>query len=134
MVSLRLRRRPPAVEPAVAADRFFSGTISLVDVRTDAEHRGVHVPGAVHIPLAQLRHRLGEIRGDRPVAMICRSGHRSTLATRIARRHGLDALSVTGGMHAWVAAELPAAWPQDATVQKHRAAPSPRAGAGGEPR
>ncbi len=120
---MRLRRRIPSIDPAHAANRFFSGTISLVDVRTDAEHRAVHIPGAVHIPLTQLRRRLAELRGDRPVAIICRSGHRSTLATRVARRHGLDAMSVAGGMHAWVAAELPAAWPHDATLRRHLAAP-----------
>ena len=121
---MRLRRRLPSIRPAHAANRFFSGTISLVDVRTHSEHRSVHVPGAAHIPITQLRVRLDEIRGDRPVALICRSGHRSALATRIAQRHGLDAMSVTGGMHAWVAAGLPAAWPHDTTIQKHCHSPA----------
>jgi rhodanese-related sulfurtransferase len=131
---LRLRRRVPSIEPAHAANRFFSGTISLVDVRTDAEYRAVHVPGAVHVPLTQLRERLDELRGDRPIAIICRSGHRSAVATRAAQRHGLDAMSVTGGMHAWVAAALPAAWPHDATLRRHRARPRPGDGAAGERR
>ena len=113
-----MRLRPVAsIKPARAADRFFSGTISLVDVRSDRERRAVRVPCATHIPLPQLHRRIGEIRTDRPVALLCRSGHRSALATLIAQRHGLDAMSVTGGMRAWLTAGRPAVWPREMTVE-----------------
>jgi rhodanese-related sulfurtransferase len=112
-----LRRRIASITPARAADRFFSGTISLVDVRGDREHRAVHIPCTTHIPLPQLRKRVDEIRSDRPVALICRSGHRSALAVRITRRHGLDAVSVTGGLCAWLAAGLPAVYPHEITLE-----------------
>jgi rhodanese-related sulfurtransferase len=108
---MRPRGRTASIKPARAADRFFSGKISLVDIRSDHEHRAVHIPCARHIPLGQLRRRVDEIHTDRPVVLLCRSGHRSALATRIAERHGLDAMSVAGGMSAWLAAELPAVWP-----------------------
>jgi rhodanese-related sulfurtransferase len=107
-----------SIEPARAADRFFSGAISLVDVRSDRERRAVRIPRAKHIPLPQLRRRIDEIRTDRPVALVCRSGHRSALAALIARRHGLDAMSVTGGMSAWLTAGGPAAWPRDPTLDR----------------
>lgn len=119
-LNMRLRRRMATITPARAADRFFSGTISLVDVRGDREHRVVHIPGATHIPLPQLRRRVDEIRSDRPVALICRSGHRSALAARITRRHGLDAVSVTGGVSAWLAAGLPAVYPREITLASRR--------------
>jgi rhodanese-related sulfurtransferase len=124
---MRLRRPVASIKPARAADRFFSGTISLVDVRGDREHTAVHIPCATHIPLSQLGRRVEEIRSGRPVAMLCRSGHRSALATRIAQRHGLDAMSVAGGMSAWLAAELPAVWPHEIALEKHsRTAQAPR--------
>jgi rhodanese-related sulfurtransferase len=114
---MRIRGRIPSIKPARAADRFFSGTISLVDVRSDREHRAVRVPCATHIPLPQLHRRIDEIRIDRPVALLCRSGHRSALATLIAQRHGLDAMSVTGGMRAWLTAGRPAVWPRETTPE-----------------
>jgi rhodanese-related sulfurtransferase len=107
-----------SIEPAYAADRFFSGTISLVDVRSDRERKAVRIPCATHIPLPQLRRRIDEIRTDRPVALVCRSGHRSALAALIARRHGLDAMSVTGGMHAWLTVGRPAVWPRELTLER----------------
>ena len=114
---MRIRGRTPSIKPARAADRFFSGAISLVDVRSDRERRAVRIPCATHIPLPQLHRRIDEIRTDRPVALLCRSGHRSALATLIARRHGLDAMSVTGGMRAWLTAGRPAVWPREMTPE-----------------
>ena len=119
VMTMRLRRRIPSIKPTHAADRFFSGKISLVDVRSDRERMAVRVPGAAHIPLLQLHRRIDEIRTDRPVALLCRSGHRSALAARIARRHGLDSMSVTGGMRAWLTAELPVVWPCDFAPELH---------------
>jgi rhodanese-related sulfurtransferase len=115
---MRLPRRVASIKPRRAADRFFSGTISLIDVRSDREYRAVHIPCARHIPLSQLRRRVDEIRTDRPVALLCRSGHRSALAASIAQRHGLDAMSVAGGMRAWLASGRPAVWPSETTLEK----------------
>ena len=114
-LTMRLHLPIASIKPRRAADRFFSGTITLVDVRSDREYRAVHVPCATHIPLPQLHRRLSEIRRDRPVALLCRSGHRSALATLIAQRHGLDAMSVAGGMRAWLTAGRPAVWPSEMT-------------------
>jgi rhodanese-related sulfurtransferase len=77
-------RGVPSIEPARAADRFFSGAISHVDVRSDHERGTIRIPSATHIPLPQPRRRIDEIRTDRPVALVCRSGHRSALVTLIA--------------------------------------------------
>lgn len=107
-----------SIEPAHAANRFFSGKISLVDVRSNREYRAIRVPCAKHIPLPQFRRGVKKIRSDRPVALLCRSGRRSVLAARVARRRGLDAMSVPGGMHAWLAAGLPAVWPSEIVPRK----------------
>jgi rhodanese-related sulfurtransferase len=114
-VTMRLRRRITSIKPPRAADRFFGGRISLVDVRSDREHMTVRVPGAVHLPLLQLHRHVDEIRTDRPVALLCRSGQRSVIVARMAKRHGLDAMSVAGGMKAWLAADLPVVWPHGFT-------------------
>ncbi len=103
-------RRPiEAITVRVASDRFFTGELMLVDVRTHREFEQVRVPGAVHIPLPELSNRLGELRTDHAVAFLCRSGHRSAVAARRAAKQRPDVLNVTGGMNAWLAAGLPAA-------------------------
>ena len=102
-------RRIESIAPRHASDRFFTGEIVIVDVRTPSEYAHVRVPGAIHIPLLELRARVGELRADRPVAFLGASSHRSALAARRAAKQRADVLNVAGGMNAWLAAGLPAA-------------------------
>ena len=102
-------RRIEAITPQAASDRFFTAELAIVDVRTDAEFRQFRVPGVVHIPAHEIRSRLDEVPTGHPVAFVCRSGHRSASAARLAARHRDDVLNVAGGMNAWIAAGLPVA-------------------------
>ena len=111
------RRRIESIAPRRASDRFFTGEIVIVDVRAPWEYEQVRVPGAIHIPLPDVRSRLGEVRDDRPVAFLCRSGHRSAVAARRAAKERTDVLNVVGGMNAWLAAGLPSA---DCPVSRSR--------------
>jgi len=71
----------------------------LLDVRTPAEFAAGHLPGALNVPQAQLRARLGEIPERRPVWVYCASGFRSYLALRVLRQKGwLDVRSLSGGL------------------------------------
>jgi NADPH-dependent 2,4-dienoyl-CoA reductase/sulfur reductase-like enzyme/rhodanese-related sulfurtransferase len=70
----------------------------LLDVRHPAELAVEHVPGAVNIPLPQLRQRLGELPRDREIHVVCRSGQRAYYATRILVQNGFRARTVAGGM------------------------------------
>jgi rhodanese-related sulfurtransferase len=70
----------------------------LLDVREPAEIADYAVPGALNIPLKQLRSRLAEIPRDREIAVICRSGQRAYLATRILLQNGFDAKTLSGGV------------------------------------
>lgn len=82
----------------------------LLDVREANEHAAGHAPGSVLIPVGQLERRLQEIRQfqDKPVAVICRSGRRSAVATEILQKAGFSAArNVEGGMIAWERAGLP---------------------------
>ena len=63
----------------------------LLDVREPVELAVEHVPGALNIPLGQLRARLGELPRDREIHVICRSGQRAYSATRILLQHGFKA-------------------------------------------
>ena len=70
----------------------------LLDVRHPAELAIEHVPGAVNIPLDQLRARLGELPREREIFVICRSGQRAYYATRILLQNGFKVRTVAGGM------------------------------------
>jgi NADPH-dependent 2,4-dienoyl-CoA reductase/sulfur reductase-like enzyme/rhodanese-related sulfurtransferase len=82
------------------------GTV-LVDVRSPAEFRSGHLPGALNIPHTQLRGRLAEIPAGRPLLVYCASGLRSYLALRVLRQAGwADVRSLSGGL-ATLRLELP---------------------------
>jgi rhodanese-related sulfurtransferase len=70
----------------------------LLDVRQPVELVVEQVPGAVNIPLPQLRARLGELPKDREIHVICRSAQRAYYATRILQQNGFRAKNISGGM------------------------------------
>ncbi len=82
--------------PQVHWDRAGEGF--LLDVREVPEVSARPVPGALHIPLGQLRARLGELPRGREIHVVCRSGQRSYIATRILLQHGFKAKNVSGGV------------------------------------
>jgi NADPH-dependent 2,4-dienoyl-CoA reductase/sulfur reductase-like enzyme/rhodanese-related sulfurtransferase len=70
----------------------------LLDVRQPVELIVESVPGAVNIPLPELRSRLGELPRDRDILVFCRSAQRSYYATRILLQNGFKARNISGGM------------------------------------
>ena len=81
----------------------------ILDVREPYEWVAGHIEEAVHVPLAQVMGGSGleSITTERPVAVVCRVGNRSELATLILRARGYDAHNLEGGMERWAAAGLP---------------------------
>jgi len=76
----------------------------LVDVRTLREFEQGHLPGALHIPVDDLRFELARIPKDRRLVLYCRSGFRAHLAIQVLRAHGItDVANVTGGYLSMVA-------------------------------
>jgi NADPH-dependent 2,4-dienoyl-CoA reductase/sulfur reductase-like enzyme/rhodanese-related sulfurtransferase len=70
----------------------------LLDVRNPPELAVESVPGALDIPLPQLRARLGELPRDREFLVFCRSAQRSYYATRILLQNGFKARNISGAM------------------------------------
>jgi len=70
----------------------------LLDVRNPPELAVEQVPGAVNIPLPELRARLGELPRDREILVICRSAQRAYYATRILLQNGFKVRNISGGM------------------------------------
>ena len=74
------------------------GSGLFLDVRNPDELMESSVPGALNIPLPELRARLGELPHDRDLLVFCRSGVRAYLATRILLQNGFSAKNIAGGM------------------------------------
>lgn len=92
---------PEDIDAATAKARTATGESWLLDVREPDEWAAGHSAVAHHIPLGELEARAGELPTDAHIAVVCRSGHRSSLATQALIRGGYAASNVTGGMHAW---------------------------------
>lgn len=83
--------------------------IQIVDVREQYEWDAGRIEGAIHIPLNDLMAGTGQDQLDagKPVAVICRSGNRSELASLMLKAKGFDAQNVRDGMEGWAAEGLP---------------------------
>jgi hydroxyacylglutathione hydrolase len=80
----------------------------ILDVRTESEWNAGHIDGAHHVHGGLLQERLGEVPADRPVAVICGTGYRGSIAASFLKAHGRrEVANVLGGMSAWTAAGLP---------------------------
>jgi len=71
--------------------------ITLLDTRTVYEYMRSHAEGFINIPVDELRERLTELDSSKPVYVMCQSGLRSYLATRILMQNGFDAYNFAGG-------------------------------------
>ncbi|WP_294488768.1 rhodanese-like domain-containing protein [uncultured Mailhella sp.] len=92
------------VSPCFAADLPQSGSLTpaqttelmndlgnnlvVLDVRTEAEFHDGHVKGAINIPVEELVSRIQEVPEGKPMLIICRSGHRASIAFKILREQG----------------------------------------------
>lgn len=73
------------------------GSVTLLDTRTPTEYDRGHIAGFINIPVDDLRDRLGELDRRKPVYVICQSGLRSYIASRILAGNGFDAYNFAGG-------------------------------------
>src|SRR5512139_1963666 len=73
----------------------------LVDVRTPREHAAGTIPGAVLLPVDELRGRLDELPRDRELLLFCQVGLRGYVAARLLAQHGFRARNLSGGYKRW---------------------------------
>jgi rhodanese-related sulfurtransferase len=92
-----LRGDQPQIDVEAATVPAADGGPLLVDVRTPQEYDGGHIPGALNIPVDELRSRIGELPRARKIAVYCQVGQRGYIATRILVQLGFKAANVAGG-------------------------------------
>ena len=93
----------------LATDR---NSVMLLDVRTAEEFSFGSLPGAVNIPLDDLRERMQELPKDKEIIVFCAVGLRGYLAQRILRGHGYTAVrNLIGGYKTFATANAPVGKP-----------------------
>lgn len=84
------------------------GAPFVIDVRQPSEFEAGHLPGALQIGAGDLPEALDRLPRDRPIATICASGYRSSVAASMLRAAGFDHVAVVaGGVPDWAAAGYP---------------------------
>jgi hydroxyacylglutathione hydrolase len=87
------------------AHRQWERGAAVLDVRSTAEYRQGHIPGAIHVPAQRLLLSLENVPRDRPLFVHCAGGGRSNVASSVLRNVGFhDVADVEGGFSAWEAA------------------------------
>jgi len=83
----------------------------VIDVRQPSEYEAGHVPGSTHIGAGELPEMLDRLPRDRPIATICASGYRSSVAASMLRAAGFeDVVTVASGVPTWEAHGFPVAY------------------------
>ena len=94
--------------PDALAGMLASQKATLLDVRSEAEWGEGHIKEAKHVYIGELQHRTGELPRGKPVACICSTGLRASLAASILMRAGFpEVYNVLGGVTAWKAIGYP---------------------------
>jgi rhodanese-related sulfurtransferase len=98
-----------SISPKEASAMYADKKAVIVDVREDSEWNEQHIPGAIHIPLAQLNERLSELKQykDSTVITQCKTGGRSAKALNELKSAGFSKVyNMEGGIMAWDKAGL----------------------------
>lgn len=89
--------------------RVQSNDVIVIDVRPEEEFINGHIPGAISIPLAELKDRLNEIPNDQEIVAYCRGPYcvLSPEAIKILKDEGYEALRLEESLPEWKSAGLP---------------------------
>ncbi len=92
-----------AVEAPELLRRVKAGEVTVLDVRPVEEHRAGHLPGALSIPVAELKARLKELPRDRDVVAYCRGPYcvMAVEAVELLRKKGFNAHRLEQGVADW---------------------------------
>ncbi len=99
---MRQEREETHISPQSLKDRLDTGDVlQVVDVREPDEYADWHIPGSVHIPLAELPERTSELPKDADIVIVCLHGSRSERARQFLIPQQYHAQTLAGGMLGW---------------------------------
>lgn len=94
--------------PDALAGMIAAGKIDVLDVRSNGEWREGRIKESKHIYVGELEQRVNEVSKDRPVACICSTGMRASMAASILKRAGVKTVyNLLGGIKAWKKKDYP---------------------------
>ncbi len=90
-------------------ERVGDGTVTVMDVRPEAEYEAGHIEGALSIPLDQLEDRLEELKAGQLVVAYCRGPYCMLAYDAVSRlrEEGIDAIRLEEGFPEWRKAGMP---------------------------
>jgi rhodanese-related sulfurtransferase len=100
------------VNGATLLDRVQAGEVTVLDVRPPEEYLSGHLPGAISVPLPDLKRRLAELPKDQEIVAYCRGPYcvLSAEAVKLLRAAGFRAVRIEEGVQDWQARGLPLAF------------------------
>jgi rhodanese-related sulfurtransferase len=105
---VRARAAGPSVTTLQATQLINSRHAQVIDVRGEGEFGKGSLPNAKNIPTAKIAQRVGELKKDRPVILVCNTGRTAGPAAAQLRAAGFAEVYVlAGGLAAWREAGLP---------------------------
>lgn len=91
-----------AISTEQLKNRIKYKNVQLIDVRSPVEFTGYHIKEFKNVPLNQLPNKMGTLKKDQEVIVICQSGMRSANAAGQLKKAGFENVTnVRGGMSAW---------------------------------
>lgn len=99
------------VDAETLIDRVKKGEVVAIDVRPIEEYKTAHIPGALALPLQELKRRLSELPRNKEIVAYCRGPYCALAidAVRLLRARGLRAFRLEASVHDWRARGLPLA-------------------------
>jgi hydroxyacylglutathione hydrolase len=103
--ALKQTEKLPQVSAQELKARLQNDGPLVLDVRTPSEWKSNHIDGVQHVPLSSFAKQLPDLPNDRPIAVICASGYRSSIAGSLLKAGGYkEVANVAGGMNAYMEA------------------------------
>ena len=93
----------PTISSSEAIECLSDTNYQFIDVRTDSEYDSGHIQNSIHIPLHEIQDRMSEIDSlkNKNIIAYCRSGARSSKATKILIEADFKVLNLSGGVLSW---------------------------------
>ncbi len=93
---------PHTVDNEGLESKLNDDNVTVLDVRESAEYAFKHIPGAKSIPMGELENRTDELDKDSNIYVVCRTGNRSDMASKLLTEKGFEnVVNVVPGMSEW---------------------------------
>jgi len=103
------QRAGQSVSTAQATQLINKENAVVLDIRDKADFGKGHLAHSLNIPYASLASRMNEltIHKDKPIILVCKTGQTVSMAGKMLREQGYNAVRLSGGMMEWNAQNLP---------------------------